>query len=115
MSYQDKPLHRPTGGEHSAMKSLIHDVLLAATETGAKEIGCTGASFVTSSMGIWMEELAELDGKNTAKFLNALAILADPSSSHNKKMAAEKKRQASVEKLFQAVNLDMSVDTNSNN
>ncbi len=110
MTYQSKPLLRPTGADHATARDTIHGVLLAATETGAKAVGCTGASFVTSSMGIWMEELAELDGRATAKFLNAPATLADPSSSHGKKIAAEKKRRSAVETLFQAVNLDMSVD-----
>ncbi len=107
MSYQKKPLFRPLGQEQQDARSLFHQVLLAATETGAKTIGCTGASFVTSSMGIWMQELAELDGRSTAKFLSALSVLADPKSNHNQKVVAEKKRRSAVEQLLEAVDLDM--------
>lgn len=110
MVYRNKPIHRPQGEEHTTAKTQIHNVLLAATETGAKSIGCTGASFVTSSIGIWMEELAELDGKSTTKFFAALSVLADTAASHNKKVAAEKKRRSAVEKLMQAVDLDMALD-----
>lgn len=110
MTYQNKPLYRPSGGDLDGIKNTIHDVLLAATETGCKAVGCTGASFVTSSIGIWMQELAEIDGKLTAKFFAALAVLADPSASHNQKVAAEKKRRSAMEKLMQSVNLDMAVD-----
>lgn len=110
MTYQKKPIYRPQGAERTAVREQIHNVLLAVTEAGAKAIGCTGASFVTSSMGIWMAELAELDGKSTAKFMAALSVIADPTASHAKKTAAENKRRAAVEKLMQAVNLDMALD-----
>ncbi|OWU80453.1 hypothetical protein ATO1_08900 [Phaeobacter sp. 22II1-1F12B] len=80
---------------------------MAVTEEGAKNIGCTGASFVILGLGIWAEELAELDGKASAQMLRALADLYDPTSNQPKKFNAEKKRRSAVDRLLAAVDLDM--------
>ena len=88
-------------------RSIIYAHLLAATEEGAKAVGCTGASFVTSGLGIWAAELAELDPKATAQFLRAVADIFDPAVTHRGKLRAEKKRASAVRKLLAAVDLDV--------
>lgn len=92
-------------------RDTIHAYLLAATEEGAKAVGCTGASFVTSGLGIWAGELAELDPKATAQFLRAVADIFDPDVKPQGKARAERKRAAAVRRLLAAVDLAMAEPT----
>jgi hypothetical protein len=102
-----KPVHTLEQDAARQARNTIHAYLLAATEQGAKAVGCTGASFVTSGLGIWAWELAELDPKATAQFLRAVADIFDPEVKPQGKARAEKKRAAAVRKLLAAVDLDM--------
>ncbi|WP_422074156.1 hypothetical protein [Tranquillimonas rosea] len=78
-----------------------------ATQDGATTIGCTGASFVILGLGIWASELVELDPKASARMLRSLADIYDPATNDTKKMHAEKKRRAAVDRILAAVDLDM--------
>jgi hypothetical protein len=102
-----KPVRTLDRDEWIRARDIIYAHLLAATEQGAKAVGCTGVSFVTSGLGIWARELAELDPKATAQFLRAVADIFDPEVKPQGKARAEKKRAAAVRKLFAAVDLDM--------
>lgn len=103
-----KPVHRPDQAAQDAAREVAYEHLLAATEAGAKAIGCTGASFVILGIGIWGSELAELDAKAASQMLRSIADLYDPASNHTKKIQAEKKRRAAVNRLLAAVDLEMS-------
>jgi hypothetical protein len=102
-----KPVHTLEQDAARQARATIHAYLLAVTEQGAKAVGCTGAAFVTSGLGIWAGELAELDPKATAQFLRAVADIFDPEVKPQGKARAEKKRAAAVRKLLAAVDLDM--------
>ncbi len=102
-----KPIKSLTDGTADHLRSIAHDKMLDMTSVGAKAVGCTGASFVFLGLGIWAEELAELDPKAAVQFFSAVAVLIDPNANHAKKLRAEKKRAAAVKSLFAAVDLDM--------
>jgi hypothetical protein len=102
-----KPVHTLDPDANRWARDTIHAYLLAATEEGSKAVGCTGASFVTSGLGIWAAELAELDPKATAQFLRAVADIFDPEVKPQGRARADKKRAAAVRKLLAAVDLDM--------
>lgn len=102
-----KPVHHPDAAEQDAARKIAYTHLLAVTEEGAKAVGCTGASFVILGMAIWGSELAELDAKAAAQMLRSIADIYDPTLNATKKMRAEKKRRAAVDRLLAAVDLDM--------
>lgn len=102
-----KPVHRPDQATQDAMRKIAYEHLLAITEQGSKAMGCTGASFVILGIGIWGSELAELDAKAAAQMLRSIADLYDPSSNETKKIRAEKKRKAAVNRLLAALDLEM--------
>ena len=102
-----KTVFTPEEDRQSEIYSFAHSVLLAATEEGAKAIGCTGASFVLMGIGIWASELCELDAQATAQFYRAIGDLYDPASDETKKKHAEKRRITAVRKLFAALDLEM--------
>lgn len=104
---QRKTVVTPTGQDAAELRAKLHSLLVTATEECARELEITGFSFVTSSMGIWMAELAELDARATAQFLHALADIADPGTNTTKKAHAEKRRAAAVRELSAALDLDM--------
>ena len=85
----------------------VHQVLLASTELGAKQIGATGCSFVIIGMGVWAAELSTLDGRASAKYLRALADLFDPRTNDGQKRRAEKVRSQAVRELYAALDLEM--------
>jgi len=97
----------PTSQQDDVRKR-VHRQLLAVTEIGAREINTTGVSFVTIGMGIWAAELAELDGRATAKLLRALADCFDPRNNDNQKRRAEESRAQAVRALYAALDLEMS-------
>lgn len=103
-----KPIVRPDPETQEVQREIAYAHLIECTTQGARSIGCTGASFVILGLRIWAQELAELDGKASAQMLRALADIFDPSSNHKKKLHAEKKRRAAVQRLLAAVDLDMS-------
>jgi hypothetical protein len=102
-----KPVHQPDPNAQDSVREIAYRHLLAVTELGAREIGCSGASFVMIGLGIWAAELHDLDPKAAAQLLRSLATLYDPKASDNQKRAAEKKRHAAVTRLHAAVDLDM--------
>tara|TARA_R110002049_G_scaffold45609_10_gene133020 strand:+ start:520 stop:864 length:345 start_codon:yes stop_codon:yes gene_type:complete len=102
-----KPVNHPTGEAAGDVREIARQHLLKATENGAKDIGCTGASFVMVGLGIWTSELMELDARATSQLMHALAVFADPSANQTKKMHAERKRAAAVRKLFAALDIEM--------
>lgn len=102
-----KPILRASTAEMEHARRVAYAHLLAVTEEAAQALQCTGASFVIMGLGIWAGELAELDAKASAQMLRALADLYDPTTSHTKKMHAEKKRRAAVDRLLAAVDLSM--------
>lgn len=104
-----KPVHRPDASDQVTVREIAYRHLLAVTELGAREIGCSGASFVMIGLGIWAAELHELDPKAAAQLLRSLATLYDPKASDNQKRAAEKKRRAAVTRLHAGVDLDMAM------
>ncbi|CAM5574912.1 hypothetical protein MAUB1S_09663 [Mycolicibacterium aubagnense] len=85
----------------------VHRTLLAATSVGAKEIGATGASFVIIGIGVWAQELTELDGRATAKLFRAMADILDPRTNEHQKRRAEKDRAQAVRDIYSAIDLDM--------
>jgi|GEM_PF-3026389 len=102
-----KPVHHRAGDEGAGVRKIIHAHLIECTRHGARSLGCTGASFVTMGIGIWAAELAELDGRATAKFLRALADIMEPGHSPVQKQNAEAKRQHAVRRILAAVDLAM--------
>ncbi len=103
-----KPIHRPDGPELVAIRNIAHKHLLRVTSAAAQEIGCTGAAFVLMGIGMWAEELSELDAKAASQILVSLATIFDPNANSTKKMLAEKERRAAVKKLLSALDLEMS-------
>lgn len=79
-----KPILRPDDREQDRIRKIAYQHLLKATDAGAQELGCTGATFVVLCMGLWIMELAEVDQKATASMLAALATLHDPAASKTK-------------------------------
>lgn len=102
-----KPVHQPAEELQITVRDIARAHLLAVTETGARAIGCSGASFVMIGMALWAAEMAELDPKATAKLLRSLGTIYDPKSSDNQKRAAEIMRHAAVKQLHYAVDIDM--------
>lgn len=102
-----KPVASVDGVEAASLNEAVHRHLLAATEKGAKEIGCSGLSFVLIAMGSLTNELHELDPRATCKFLAALRIIFDPRATPRQKAYAEKKRAAAVRSLMAALDLQM--------
>lgn len=102
-----KPIQHRTGEQGDITRRIVHAHLLECTASGAGFLRCTGASFVTMGVGIWAEELAELDGKATAHFLRALADIMDPALKPAAKAAAENRRAYAVSRLLAAVDLAM--------
>lgn len=109
--YQRKTVRRPDKEEQDRQRALALEYLLAVTEEGSKALGCTGASFVLIGLGIWIEELSELDRRATAQMLRAIADIHDPGSNDIKKAKAEKKRRHAVERIFAALDLVMAEPT----
>ena len=110
MTYKNKPIFRPSGDAYSEMIGKIYQILFAATETATKEIGCTGVSFVTGALSVWMFEMRDMDAKATSKLFKALSVLSDPSSTHNQKVAAERRRRQACEQLFRSTELQMATE-----
>jgi hypothetical protein len=108
MSDPRKRVQRPEGDDADRMREIAYTYLLACTEKASEAIGCTGASFVILGVGIWANELAELDARAARQMFDALGDLFDPSASDRKKAHAERRRRAAVNKLLAAVNLAMS-------
>lgn len=98
--------HR-SGPDADALREIIRAHLMDCTERGARAVGCSGASFVTMGMGVWVAELAELDGRATAALLRALADVMDPAATPSTKRDAETRRRAAVAQLHRAVDLAM--------
>lgn len=102
-----KPVTSPAPEHGNEILDTVHQVLLATTKVGAEKIGATGATFVIIGMGVWTVELAELDGRATAKYLRALADIFDPRTNENQKRRAEKDRSQAVRALYAALDLTM--------
>tara|TARA_R100001086_G_scaffold239581_1_gene165097 strand:- start:319 stop:666 length:348 start_codon:yes stop_codon:yes gene_type:complete len=103
-----KPVHTPeTEQANAAARKVALDILADATLTGARALGCTGASFVLMGIGIWGRELCELDAKATAQMFRAIGDIYDQASNHTKLLNAEKRRKTAVRKLFAALDLEM--------
>lgn len=102
-----KPVNRPDPAAQDAVRSMAHAYLLDVTALGSKAIGCTGVSFVLMGIGIWAAELSELDRKAVAMLFAALSVIYDPSASDAQKMRAERKRRKAVNRLFAALDLEM--------
>lgn len=106
-----KYIDRSTGEAATDLREKAHRHLVEATQNGAQDIGCTGASFVMIGLGIWTSELMELDARATSRLMHALSVFADPDASKTKKAHAERKRAAAVNRLFAALDLEMSAPT----
>lgn len=91
-----------------AIRNVVHQHLLAATDVGARAIGCTGASFVVVGLGVWARELSELDARATARYLRAVADILDPRMNDNQKRRAEQERSKAVREIYAALDLEMS-------
>lgn len=102
-----KPVFRPDDAQRQAAREVAYSFLLSATENGAKALGCTGASFVIIGLGLWAQELSELDAPALAQMLRSLADIYDPASSDPRKTFAERKRRTAVETLLAAVDMQM--------
>lgn len=102
-----KEVRRPDLDQQNAMRDRALGHLLKCTEAGAKDLGCTGASFVLIGIGIWLSETAELDARATSQMLEALAKLYDPNSNDRQRARAEKKRRAAVSRIFAALDVAM--------
>lgn len=79
-------------------RMIIEDALYKATKETCQRLGCTGVSFVTSSINIWAGNLHELSPKATADFLRALA---DQVEGGGPVGDSEERRQVAVRELFQ--------------
>lgn len=108
-----KPIQQPSPSENTVLRDIIHSHLLACTERGAQATGLTGATFVLGGMGVWAQELSELDGRATAQFLESLAVIFDPKAKHQQKVKAEKRRRAAVKKILAALDLEMATPAGS--
>lgn len=102
-----KPVLQPDEASQRAVRQIIYAHLMECTDRGSKALGCTGASFVTSGIGMRASELAELDATATAHLLHALGNLFDPKNGPTQKQYAEKQRAKAVKRLLAAVDLDM--------
>jgi hypothetical protein len=104
-----KQVHRPNpnGDDATKTRELLHAFLLDATSQGCKIVGCTGASFVIMGINVWASELVELDRKAASQMFRAIGDLYDPTANDTKRIRAEKRRRAAVDKLFAAVDLAM--------
>lgn len=102
-----KPVITPSPERQQALINAVHQRLLAATAAGAAETGGTGAAFVIIGIGVWAAELAELDGKATAKFFRAIADIFDPRTNDAQKHRADKDRSQAVRALYAALDLEM--------
>lgn len=102
-----KPIKQPDDASHEAVRQIIHAHLMECTERGAQALGCTGASFVTSGIGMWGAELAELDATATAHLFHAIGNIFDPKNGPAQRQYAEKQRAKAVKRLLAAVDLDM--------
>ena len=71
------PTDRSDSPESMSAYDLTYSILRQATEIGARSLRCTGASFVTSAMGIWALELRDIDRRAGAEFLRALADMVE--------------------------------------
>lgn len=105
-----KGFMRLSGQEAENLKTLIHAMLIKATEVGAEQLKISGVTFVTNAIAILAEELAELDPTQAAKFLNSLTVLHDPKARHGQKVAAERKRRAAVEYLVEVADAAIEAD-----
>lgn len=103
-----KPVFRPDIDANQQFWDSAQAQLLKLTEQGAQAMGCTGVSFVLMGMSIWTSELTELDSKAATQLLRSLADLYDPNTNDTGKARAEKKRRSAVNRIFAAVDLDMS-------
>lgn len=102
-----KPVVRHSPQQQAADRQLAYDHLCSVTEQGAKALGCTGASFVILGIGIWAQEIAELDPKAAAQMLRSIADIYDPAVNDTGKARAERKRRAAVNRIFNALDLQM--------
>jgi len=105
-----KPIKFLQADKAGHLKSVVHAALLEATEHGCRKLGCSGASFVTTSMGLWALEIEEIDPIAASRFLHALAVLVDPKSNDGKKRMAEMRRRAAVQKILHSVDLQLALD-----
>ena len=102
-----KPINALSDDQKPHALKIVHRHLKAYTIACAQDLGATGASVVTTGVGLWAAELAELDPKATAVFLRAVADIYDPKKHHNQKVKAEKKRKAAIRQLLAQVDLAM--------
>ena len=108
-----KPIIQPSAEDQDGSRAIALRHLMKATEQGSREIGCGGASFVMMGIGIWAAELTELDAKATSRMLAALSVVYDPAANPTQKAHAERKRQAAVKKLFNALDIEMATPAGS--
>lgn len=102
-----KAVVTPKGDDADNARSRVHAYLLAATDAGATDIGCTGISFVMIGLGCWASELVELDARAAAELFAALSVICDPHAKPQQKIRAERKRATAVRRLYLAVDLAM--------
>lgn len=102
-----KPVYRPEQAEQDRLREKMSGVMLEVTQYGAQQMGMTGVSFVVSGLQHWLTELHALDAAETSKFLHALGDFYDPKASDVKRDHAERKRRNAVDKIFAALDLDM--------
>lgn len=113
MSDPRKPIIYPSGHAELDIRKVAHRHLINVCEAGGRDLGCTGASFMVISIGIWLQELDELDAAATSKMLAALSTIHDPNANPIKKSHAEKKRRAAVKKLFAVLDIEMATPAGS--
>lgn len=90
------------------MSALLHRHLMWATEQGAKYIGCSGASYVISGIGIWGAELTEVDAHLTAQLFSVLSTIYNPDSTKEQKGEAEQQRKEVIREIYAKIDLAMS-------
>jgi hypothetical protein len=103
-----KKILRPETAAQDQMRDRALDHLLHITETASEDLGITGASFVVMGIAIWGGELSQLDQRAAAKMFQAIGTLYDPAATPRQKEVAEIKRKKAVDKLFAAIDLEMS-------
>lgn len=102
-----KPVFQPDHQQSESVRTKVRAILMAATEIGSEQMGMNGASFVITGIGVWATELAELDGRATARMLRAIATLFDPQADDNQMRRAEDERAKAARSLFAALDLQM--------
>lgn len=107
MTFRTKGIIRPSVERQEQIKSIVREVLRAATEVGAQRINATGLSFVMVGMGEWALDVIELDADAGVRFLRALTVLTDPRSSSAEKAEAEGQRHQAFRDLCLALDLMM--------